>query len=34
LQSNGETTAAIHPRIFKALNNIVDYTGNNAQAAK
>lgn len=34
LQNNGDTTATVHPRIFKALNNIVDYTGNNAQVAK
>lgn len=27
LQSNGETTATVHPRIVKALDNIVDYSG-------
>ncbi len=29
LQANGETTAIVHPRIVKALDNIVDYTSAN-----
>lgn len=34
LQSNGDTTATVYPRIVKSLNNIVEYTPNSTMAAK